>query len=256
MLHVASKKLNLRSEPKVKPSTLIVGLPFGQPVKPLADSNRSGWKIVETDYQGSVLTGHVSGRYLRDPVSQMKEAALSKAAVEWDRFDRGSGKETKSPFYKYIGEMWSARGLPYDGRDTSQYWSAAFISFVLENANYANFKFSIAHSNYIHESILARETGDETKDFWGFRTNEHKPRLCDLVARRRTSASYINYDYAMSHHQFPSHTDLVVAVGEGYVDTVGGNVSNSVSVTRYRLLNSGYLDSRGGRIFAVMRNNL
>ena len=45
---IGSKYLNLRTEPLVKPSTLIVGLPFGHPVNIKQPSTRSGWFEVDT----------------------------------------------------------------------------------------------------------------------------------------------------------------------------------------------------------------
>lgn len=76
----------------------------------------------------------------------------------------------------------------------------------------------------------------------------------DLVCRKRSSAK-ITYDVAKVRDDFQSHTDFVIATGAGFVDAVGGNVSNSVTVTRYPLTASGHLDDQGGRVFAVLRNN-
>ncbi|MEM6899812.1 MAG: DUF2272 domain-containing protein [Pseudomonadota bacterium] len=253
MKHIGSKYLNLRTEPLVKPSTLIVGLPFGQPVSIKQPSTRSGWFEVDTTYQGNTLSGHISGRFLRDPISDMKEAALAVAAKEWDRFKRGKGKEYNSPYDGYVGEYWTARGYNWTGQDRDRYWSAACISWFYEKAGYKGFTFAVAHSKYINEAISARDT-DDSRDFWGYRITEEQPQIGDLIARRRTSATYIDYDYAAGNDQFPSHTDMVVSIGDDYVDAVGGNVSNSVSITRYKTLASGKLDSRGGRVFALLQN--
>ena len=180
-MRIGPAKLNLRTEPLVKPSTLIVALPFGHAVDVAGNSHRPGWKLVRSSYRGRDLSGHISGTYLRADESDAKEAALAAAATEWDRFDRGAGKETVVPYSDYVGEMWRKRGLPYDGTDTSKYWSAACISFILGNAGYRNFKFAIAHSKYINEAIVARETDDASRDFWGFRPSEHAPAIGDLV---------------------------------------------------------------------------
>lgn len=253
-MRVNNRELNLRTEPLVKPSTLIVSLPFGQKVDVVGNSERDGWKKVKVNYNGNSHEGHISASFLRKPSSDSVEKAVSAAAVEWDRFKRGAGKETAVPFASFVGEMWQSIGLNFTGLDTSQPWSAAYISFVLRKASYANFKFASAHAKYINEAIVARENNDGSKDFWGFRINEHKPQIGDLVARRRTSSS-ITYEFALDHDAFKSHTDLVIAVGDMHVDTVGGNVSNSVSITRYSTSASGFLESNGGRVFAVLRNN-
>lgn len=256
MKHVASKTLNLRSEPKVKPSTLIVSLPFGQPVTVDGPSTRAGWHQVTTTYQGKTHKGHVSGRLLRDPASSMVEKTLAAGAAEWDRFERGKGKEHTAPFFRFVGEMWDQiPGFQHlDGTDRGTPWSAACISFIIRKAGYENFEFAAAHARYIHEAIVARESSDTTKDFWGFRLKEHKPQLGDIVCRKRTSAK-IDYDFAKTHNAFKSHTDIVVSIGDGFVDTIGGNVAHSVTVTRYKTIPSGHLSANDGRVFAIMRNN-
>ncbi|MEM7188718.1 MAG: DUF2272 domain-containing protein, partial [Pseudomonadota bacterium] len=223
MKHVASRSLNLRTEPLIKPSMLIVGLPFGHPVTIEGPSTREGWHIVSTSYQGRDLRGHISGRFLRDPASDKIELTLAMGAVEWDRFERGAGKEHINPFAGFVGEMW--KELPgfqhLTGKDRGVPWSAACISFIIRNAGYQNFQFSAAHARYINESIVARLDNDTSKDFWGFRLNEHKPQLGDLVCRKRTSAN-IDYDFAARHNQFKSHTDIVVSIGDDEVYAVGG----------------------------------
>ena len=253
MKHINAKYLNLRTEPLVKPSTLIVGLPFGHPVSISGSSTRNGWFKVSTEYQGKKQSGHISGIFLRDSLSEKKEAALDIAAAEWDRFDRGTGKEYASPYYKYVGEYWEARGHSYTGKDRKRYWSAACISWFFEKSGYSGFMFSVAHAKFINEAIVAKDK-DESRDFWGYKVDQETPQIGDLIARRRTSATYLDYDYAEKHDKFPSHTDMVVAIGDGFVDAVGGNVSNSVSITRYKTLKSGYLDSNGGRVFVLLSN--
>lgn len=256
IMHINSASANLRSEPLIKPSTVLASLPFGHPVDVTGDAPREGWKTVTSTYNNRNLSGVISASLLRAPLSAAKESLLAAAAVQWDRFKRGEGKETKKPFFEFIGEMW--RNLDADskltGKNTDVFWSAACISFMVKNAGYTRFKQGSAHSIYINDAIDARENNRANRDYWGFRTTEHKPQHGDLVCRRRTGAS-ITYDFAKKHSDFASHTDIVVAKGDGFVDAVGGNVSNSVSITRYKLTGSGFLDTKGGRIFAILRNN-
>lgn len=118
--HVASASLNLRSEPLAKPSTLIVSLPFGHTVEVQGASPREGWVNVRTIYNGRSLAGVTDGSLLREPLSTKKESLLASAAIEWDRFKRGAGKEDRAPYFRYIGEMWKRRGQNLDGKNTSQ----------------------------------------------------------------------------------------------------------------------------------------
>jgi hypothetical protein len=253
-LHVNAASLNLRSEPILKPSTIRTSLPFGHPVDVTGDAVKPGWKTVTATYQGINFSGVVSGGLLRQPVSASKEKLLASGAVEWDRFKRGAGKETLNPFFKFVGEMWRNLDEDLDGKDTGTPWSAACISFIVKNAGYTRFKADQAHSVYINDGIKARIANNGNRDFWGFRLSEHKPQIGDLVCRKRSSAA-ITYDFAAANAKFESHTDIVVAVGADFVDAVGGNVRNSVSITRYKLRGNGHLNADGGRVFAILRNN-
>jgi hypothetical protein len=254
IMHVNSSSLNLRTEPLIKPSTLIASLPFGHSVEVIGDANKQGWKTVTTQYKGIDLSGVISAAFLRAPLSNAKEALLATAAKQWDRFKRGAGKETESPFDAFVGEMWQSIGFNLSGDDVATPWSAACISFIVRSAGYVRFKHGASHSVYIHDAIKSRDANNAERDFWGYRINEHKPTFGDLVCRKRSSAK-ITYDFALENANFQSHTDIVVAVSSDFIDAVGGNVSNSVSITRYKLTPSGYLDGEGGRKFAVLRNN-
>jgi hypothetical protein len=251
-MHVASTTLNLRSEPGVKPGTIIATLGWSQPVDVLADAAVPGWKQVKAGVNGDATVGFASGKLLRAPASPEREALLAEAVTQWIRFDRGKGRESVPPYSGFVGEMWQAIGMDLDGKDAGVPWSAAFISFVVRRAGYVGFRFAAAHSRYIHDSIVKREQG-QASQFWGFRLHEHKPQLGDMVCRWR--GKKITYDDAARQGSFTSHCDIVVGVGDDHVATIGGNVANSVSVTRYRLDANGNLDS-SGNVFAVRRNNL
>lgn len=253
-MHVNSASLNLRSELLIKPATLIASLPFGHPVNVTGEASKPGWKTVTATYKGNNHTGVMSGDFLRAPLSSAKEKLLASAAAQWDRFDRGQGKETVNPFDGFVGEMWTNLGINLTGDNTSVPWSAACISFMVKKAGYTRFKQGAAHSIYIHDAIKKRFDEDANRDYWGFRLTEHKPTFGDLVCRKRSSAN-ITFDFAKNNSEFQSHTDIVVATGSDFVDAVGGNVRNSVSITRYKLKSNGFLDPESGRQFAVLRNN-
>jgi hypothetical protein len=72
---------------------------------------------------------------------------------------------------------------------------------------------------------------------------EHQPQLGDLIARLREGA--INFEQAAASDAFKSHTDIFVAVHADAILIIGGNVSDSISVTRYAKTGSGYLSEAG-----------
>jgi hypothetical protein len=252
--HVQSDELNLRREPQVSAGNIIAVLSKGQRVTTLAPVNPDGWFRVSVDRGGTPAEGFVSGRLLRDPVSDAKERLLANGVAEWLRFDRGRGQEHVAPFHRFVGEMWAAIGLDLDGRDRDQPWSAAFISWIVRRAGdeYGRFRFAAAHSRYIHDSITKREAG-LASPFWGFRLNEHKVGLGDLVCQWREDRR--TFDDARTEDAFFSHCDVVVEVAGGSVRALGGNNSHSVGFKTYGTNADGFLRSENN-VFAVLRNNL
>ncbi len=249
---VAAEDLFFRSSPQGGRDDNILGnLDFGFRVEVLSQPTSNGYVSVRTVSDGEAQEGYLHSRYLRDLEAEEVERAISEAVDEWHRFGKGAGQEHHEPYSSYVNEMWTARGFPnLTGRDRDQFWSAAFISFVFENANYSRMKFDIRHSTYIHEAIQNRITLAD-RDFWGYRLDEARPQVGDLVCQWRVNDT--TYDEAENNSRFPSHTDVIVAVRDSSVVTIGGNVSQSVETKTFRLSQSGHLiDER--RVFALMKN--
>lgn len=252
--HVVPKGLNIRSEPKIADYTLITSLPLAHPVEVIEPGIEGAWSRVRALFRGQEIEGYVAERYLRDPLPPSKESLIAAAVRQWLRFHRGAGKETQSPYCSYVREMWQALGMDHDGRDTSVYWSAAFISFIVRNAGaaYDGFKFSARHSKYVHDAIVKKER-NQAAPFWGHRLDEYAPRLGDLIAQWRHNSR--TYDEAKTQDNFPSHVDVVVRLTDSYAETIGGNVSNSVSMKEevFPLDDNGFLKPVA-RAFAVLEN--
>ena len=252
--HVIPKGLNIRSEARVADHTLITTLPLAHPVEALESGIAGSWARVRTLVRGEEINGFVAERFLREPLPNAKEVLIAEAVKEWLRFRRGAGKETQAPYFSFVGEMWQALGRNLDGRDTSFFWSAAFISFIVKKAGpaYQGFQFSARHSTYIHDAIVKRESG-ESAPFWGHRLEEYAPKLGDMVAQWRETPR--TYEQAREQNVFPSHVDVVVRLTATHAVTIGGNVSNSVSMKEqtYELDDNGFLKS-DARTFSVLEN--
>lgn len=253
---VQVRSLNFRKRPGTG-SAIIKSLRMGKKVEILGDAEEPGWKHVRVKVGGERKKGFVHGAFLRDLVSPAREDLMNIAIKEWIRFDRGAGKEHRHPYFEFVGEMWQMIGRDLDGKDREVPWSAACISYFVRKAadshpDYGDFRFAAAHARYIHQSIQRKLT-QEDGPYWGFRRTEKAPELGDLVCqwrvRRRT------YDFARDHDAFASHTDLVVAVNEDSVTTIGGNVGHSVKMKTYRLNSNGLLRNER-KVFALMKNNL
>lgn len=251
--HVRSDALNLRSEPHAADGNVIGVLIKGQAVNTLGATDPAGWVNVDAIVNDTERRGFVKAHLLRDPASDAKERLITQAVAEWLRFDKGQGQEHITPFFGFVGEMWRAIGSDLDGRDRDQPWSAAFISWIVRRSGdeYARFRFAAAHARYIHDSITRRE-GSSPAPFWGFRLNEHKVGLGDLVCQWREVEQ--TYDDARETDAFFSHCDVVVEVAAGSVRALGGNNSHSVGFKTYATNADGFLKAEN-QVFAVLRNN-
>jgi hypothetical protein len=235
-------------------NNIIAVLHKAQAVETSNNPDAAGWIKVEAEIEGQLKQGYVSARLLRDPVSDAKEALIAGAIAEWLRFDKGIRLEHQSPQFRYVGEMWRAIGMNLDGKDRDVPWSAAFISWIVRNAgaNYANFNFAAAHARYIHQSIRAKLENNVTVPFWGFKLNEHKVQLGDLICQWREEP--ITYDQAKNRNAYFSHCDVVVEIDGSGIRALGGNNSHSVRFKTYARNSEGYVKAEN-QVFAILRNN-
>lgn len=253
-MYVDVEALNFRKAAVVEPGNRIAILHLCQQLETLSDADQSGWVKVRADVEGTAREGFVSGKFLRNPVAEAREALVAEAIREWLRFERGLGRETVDPFFKYVGEMWDAINLSLDGRDSDVPWSAAAISFMVRNAGekfskYKKFRFAAAHSRYIFDSISRQVNDDETAPFWGFRLFEKKPQLGDIVCRWRETPQ--TFETAAVSDAYKSHCDIIVRIGPDDLQAIGGNVGNSVNLTTYKKTPSGFVE-RADNVFALL----
>ena len=259
--------LNLRSSPgPATPETFKFRLHLGQPVD-VSGNEQGGWLPVSVPLAGGSKTGFVKAMLppgpstggsdlpsLRTPAAQSREALVEAAVAEWVRFKVGQGKESEDPFFRFVGEMWQAIQLPLDGRDIDVPWSAAAISFMVRKAaaqapKYNGFVFAQNHSRYINDAI--KRSGKAAAPFWGVRLHEQLPQVGDLIARSREQP--VTFEQASVSNAFKSHTDVVVSIRPDEVLALGGNVADSVSITRYAKTPAGFLQGSGG-VFALLVN--
>lgn len=229
--YVTTEGLNFRDRPE---GTILRSLTIGEPVADLGAADLPGWRNVRI----GGTAGAVFGKYLRPPLAPEREALLAATITQWVRFDKGQAKEEDDPYSGYVGEMWQSIGKHFDGR--SKYpdgkdvpWSAAFISFVVRRSGpaYAAFKFADAHSVFANDAIQARILGRRDRPFWGYRRTEAKPELGDIVLRFRSGVA-VSFDYAENHERgYDSHSDVVVEVTPNVVRVIGGNVSDTVTLS-------------------------
>ena len=153
--------------------------------------------------------------------------------------------------------MWQAIGQDLDGKDRDVPWSAAAISFIVRQAGtefetYRRFKFAAAHSRYLHDSIVKRNAADQRAPFWGFRLHERRPAIGDIVARWRETPR--TFDDAVHSDSFKSHTDIIISISPDFVLAMGGNVQQSMNITRYKKTPSGFVAADGEAMMLMVNN--
>lgn len=159
---------------------------------------------------------------------------------------------------RIVGEYWRNIGLNYDGNDTEQYWSAAFISYVMSQAGVADADFprSRRHMTWIHHAIRNKLDRVAGAKLLGHRPEEYAPREGDLVCYSRSG--WLDYAAAARQARGGAHSDIVVYAWGGEIGVIGGNVRDSVTLKRLPTDGAGYLAdrSRNHDWFCVIENRL
>jgi hypothetical protein len=199
----------------------------------------------------------LGGSTARAPVQTSLPSGIVRLAREELR-KFGGCDENKEPLNSRIGEYWKAIGKTYQGTDSDQFWSAAFVSFVIRNAGAkASFAYSRRHSAYVHQAIHDRQDGITGK-FWGYRPQDLAIAAGDVLAMNQGGSRAISFDEASHNDQYPSHCDIVAEAGPDRIQTIGGNVGRPPGTVgskiflweRGRLVRA---DNHEQQVFAVLR---
>lgn len=142
----------------------------------------------------------------------------------------------------------------------SPYWSAAFISWIMASAGVdtPEFKPDAAHSAYLDHLDALAAAWPTLAPFLPRDPASYAPGAGDLVCRDRSRRPLASWsERAVERGQFrPMHCDIVVEVGAGVVELVGGNVSDSVTLTRLAADGAGRLVPGEFRAVVIMENRL
>lgn len=221
-MRVNTAALNLRSAPVTDPNNIILVLRRGHQVEMLDELGNQTFREIQTVVDGSHHRGFASARFLRAEVGMLKERLVQEALIEWERFNRGTGLEHRTPFFRRIGEYWQALGVQgRDGKSRDVPWSAAFISFIARQAGYSDFVFSDSHDKYILDAKRQRQDSNENTPFWLFRLGEHRPQVGDMVCQWRLRPR----TFDDLPEDFASHCDVLVELVDGIGKTLVGTLT-------------------------------
>lgn len=256
-LRIDSSEANFRATPNTSQAPL-GRLPVGHLVVVL-DEPQGNWRRCRTILDNHELNGFVHTSLLRQEINPQVDRLVELAGLEFKDFLFGARHEEHPDSRLRIADYWLS--TPNEDDDQSDAvnvaWSAAFISFIVKNANLSkSFRLAGRHTTYLSDSKRARLNNDTSRAYWVVRLSERRLQIGDLVGGYRTgpgcSSSVKTYDSLPG--DFCSHCDLVVAIRDGKAITIGGNVGNTVKVTEVPLTATGRAAEGRKRITVMARN--
>jgi len=184
-------------------------------------------------------------------MSTFRKNLSEKALSEWNAWNvPNKVNEGNSRTMQRLRDYWNkgAKVKATDEYMVNNPWSASFISYCMRLAGAgANFFYSARHSDYIVNSIKNKKQ-NLSKAFKGYKPNEVKLEVGDLICYARQKG--VNYDTVGN---YASHCDIVTNLTETEAETIGGNVSNSVTKTKVKLKDGKIINEK---YFVVIKNNL
>jgi hypothetical protein len=152
---------------------------------------------------------------------------------------------------KQIKRYWTDLNLGFTSCVTVP-WSAVFVSWCVKKAGAtaAEFKFSAAHSVFVHQAIKNADSGLGV--FHGLEISAHQPAVGDIIQNNRLGTTH-DFAFARTHKNYQSHSAIVVEVGQdatgGFALVIGGNEGNSIRRTVVRLTAAGLIKQRTSNPF-------
>lgn len=188
---------------------------------------------------------------------------------EWEFFDRSiirldgtmqiGKKEYEDGAWQRVNDYWRFIGGGYQnltGKDRGQPWSAAFISWCMNEAGAGNkFPYSASHAKYINQAIKNSKSESINSAILGHPLSGYKLKTGDLIGYWR-GATMISFDNATQVGWYESHTDIVVEIGNGIAYTIGGNVRHSVTKRAVKLGPNGDLVDTSQKWFVAIENKI
>ncbi len=191
---------------------------------------------------------------------------------EWTRFGRStvvyggqaggytnrSGvTERSEPLASKIGDYWGSCGHPdWNGRTSGKPWSGAFVAWVMSRSGIpaSEFPRDGRHGGYL-AALYDHEQRGGRAAFKLHAPNEYAPKPGDLVCTGTAGPTWRHADSRTARRRIDStanHCDIVSDVRGGYVQAIGGNVKNSVTMSLYPVDSHGRLVPFAGKTWFMV----
>lgn len=151
-----------------------------------------------------------------------------------------------------VAKYWRSVGQDWTGLDGDKPWSAAFISWVMAEAGVPadEMPATATHASYLRAAIASA-----VKGHWrAYPPDAYAPRPGDLICATRAGQIVARYDDVPSGATL--HCDIVMAAVAGRLDSIGGNVRNSVTRSERTLGADGRLSGNADRQWFLVLENL
>ena len=157
--------------------------------------------------------------------------------------NRSGVTERSEPLTSKIGDYWGSCGHPsWNGR-SSKPWSGAFVTWTMAHSGIsaADFPRDGRHGGYL-AALYDRQQKGGRVPFALHAPNEYSPKPGDLVCTGTSGPTWRHANSRTARRRIDgtaNHCDVVTDVRGGYVQAIGGNVKNSVTMSLFPV------DSRG-----------
>jgi hypothetical protein len=167
--------------------------------------------------------------------------------------------ETDEPLRSRIDTYCRGIGIAPPANVSKFAWSATFVSWCIKEAGATaqEFTFSPAHAVFVRAAIANADT--QTGVFRARPINLYAPAVGDLIHRNRSGGT-VTYAQARTSSDYPSHSAIVVEIGEDqvgrYAVTIGGNEHDSIRKTRVALNAAGMVAQKSTDPFICVVQDL
>lgn len=129
-------------------------------------------------------------------------------------------------------------------RDEDYAWSAAFISYVMRVAGAGDrFPYAANHASYVNAAAAGR-----SPILRAYPPDGYVAKPGDLICHGRSWAARLRFSDLPTSDLWPGHCALVVAVRQGLLSVIGGNVQDAVTMTEVPVDADGKLANPGGLV--------
>lgn len=196
-------------------------------------------------------------------LTPLKKRVVGLAVSEWHYFGRQTvlldeTREIINPVGYWeddearadrVRQYWQTVGRPHlTGYDCQEPWSAAFMSWLMRTAGVAETVFPSADAHWVYLDAILDHANQADALFIPHRLDYYAPRTGDLICAYREPAETIKRLEALPRIPPDTrlHCDVVVKTDGRQIETIGGNVRNSVSRTIMPL-------DRNGRLHPLLK---